>query len=194
MNFVSEHNRIGRERLLAEVQGIKRPWDYFVDESLTAARCLKFEEGLLSKDWQQKTMGGRLFYGDAELRWGLAGGEFDLWLLYEADDPPTGADVIRNVRSEDLRYYCFGTWNGDKDKRCFLDGRLPQPLTYPIEGQGKKDRFYFRVREYSAARPAATSDLKEIVEALNQPRVVASRLLGAAVGFDREKEGGRNAG
>jgi hypothetical protein len=188
MNFVSEYKRIGREGLLAEVQAIKRPWDYFADESLTAARCLKFEEGLLSEDWQQKTISGRLFYADAELRWGLAGGEFDLWLLYEADNPPPGADVIWNVCSKDLRYYCFGTWN-EKEK-CFRDGRLPQPLTYPIEGQGKKDRFYFRVREYSPARPAATSDLKKIVEALNQPRVVASRLFGAGVGFDREKQRG----
>jgi len=185
------YQRIPRAGLSAALNAMQFPWQYFIDQSLDHARCLKFHVGLLTNDWQSKTIGGRLFCPAAEARWRLAGSEFDLWLLSETDE------CLQNARaSVDLRCYCFGTWN--IDKTSFLDGRLPDPIDYPLPGNEENDRFYFTYKEYLVKKPEPTGTQEQImqahIEALNQPRVVATRLVGVGVGADPEEQDHRYAG
>ncbi len=156
---------------------------WLVNYSLTNA-CICDASTSLPSCLEGGTIGGHLFDDSVEARWRLNGDTFDLWTLSESngpDDTPLDCEL--------RRYYCSGTWNGSDKPGIFRDGRLPHAISYPIDPVRQSDRVFFEIKEYSPVEPQSgvvteseEVRLKRVIRELNQPRVVAYRLVRIGVG------------
>jgi len=122
------------------------------------------------------TFSGRIFNPKLEIRWERSGDRALLWRLSET---PSSSAI--SCESCDRPYYLWG----EQDGAAFSEGRIPHPLHYPIQSTAKHDRAFIRVREYRPAKPNPfKSNLEELMDQLNQPRLLAHRFLSLEVGQD----------
>lgn len=152
---------------------------YLVIQSIDKARiCQLSSDDPLGAENFDSTFAGRVFGPNAELRWALHGTELDVWFIQEArsDDTTRSGPYYR----EEVCYYCLGLWKQKEGK--YLEGHIPGDLDYPLVGNAEDDRFYLAVYEYLPAPTLGETDLNKLMNALNRPRVVATRFHGVGVG------------
>jgi hypothetical protein len=171
---------------------------YFINLTLEKALLTEYapnSEGTLGFEAKGRTLGGRVFGPDAECRWQQNRDEFDFWMMKEVPDTMVIAPLALNlpdarVDQETLsvlkaayeqKYFCIGRWRANPAPGAFYEGRFPNPIVYPEAGSTKNDRFFFRVREYRPWPSTGLADPVSLTNALNQPRVLAYRLIGVGV-------------
>ena len=186
----AEHELIERDELKKWLEQ-RLPWvgtpAYLVHQTIQKARFVKLPTGVLAEMDPKATFAGRIFGLEAELRWALHGGKFDVWSIREAN--PAVNEHLRPLYREEVHYYCLGQWdpNPDPDKSRYREGHIPGELKYPVAGSSKGDRFRVEVYEYLPAPELGTIKPDEIAKALNRPRIVAARLYAVGSGRTTEK-------
>jgi len=152
---------------------------YLASQSIDKARFCQLPSGdLLGAENFDSTFAGRVFGPNAELRWALHGSEVDVWSIREAGANET--TQLGPYYREEVCYYCLGLWKQEEGK--YLEGHIPGELKYPLDGNAEDDRFYVAVYEYLPAPALGETDLNKLMNALNRPRVVATRFHGVGVG------------
>ena len=122
---------------------------------------------------------GRIFGGQAEVRWIREGSEWRIWSIREAE---TGSEPYRR---QSRRYYLWGVAKDGK----FSEDRIPGVPDYPVLQRPKdEDRAFIEVMEYARLWTDVTTpeDLEELEKHLNQPRVAAHRFYNLSCGRDPE--------
>ena len=124
---------------------------------------------------------GRIFGPDAEVRWLRDSSGFHLWHLAAAENGDAYEMKQRN-------YYALGYWKNGH----FFESSLPAPIAYPVPPDPKlhdEDRPYFVALEYYRQPPSVWPGDPAAVQALlNQPRLVAYRLIAFQFGQESARE------
>ena len=136
-----------RQWIEAELPSVGSP-AYWIDQ--TADKLPVFvklpDSPSVPSDWEPgKSLTGRAFGPDVELRWLASGTGFRSW------------KISRWNQDEEVRsYYCLGTQSKDG---VFREGNLNTPLSYP-EGLpcGENFRPFVKVAELKASKPQAFED------------------------------------
>lgn len=100
---------------------------------------------------------GQIFNEHAELRWRQTEGKYAVLLLTEQNNPPEGFQpldgspftVVCPSQKEAHGFLLWGT-RQRKDSN-FLETRIPRPLRYPIQTNGKPPQLVYRLYQEGAA-------------------------------------------
>jgi hypothetical protein len=126
------------------------------------------------------TYGGCLFGAEAEIRWRREAGRWHLWWLSEKAPGEGRQARLLRCRRRKAHYYLVGVWQ--KDGR-YGEPHFKEVPEYPLKESPKEgDRARLEVMEYLAHREA----VGDPEASLNQPRLVAYRLMGLSSGRDEE--------
>ncbi len=132
------------------------------------------------------TFSGRIFDRDFEIRWQLAGTNAYLWRFSEVANSDPSREGVFDCEYCDRKYYLWGEWTGgDGESSMFQEGRMPEAKVYPVKAVREHDRAFIEVREYRPAMPSRFEEgLVDLMQQLNQPRLLAHRFLGVGVHQD----------
>lgn len=127
--------------------------------------------------------GGRVFDKEREVRWLRAGAGYTVWHLKEGS-----GEAVRAIQR---RYYLLGEWKDGARRETHLPTDLGRQYEgWRIADTGGTGRWYVMVEEYLAsALNAAKLAVGEMERRLNEPRIVAHRLVGVGIGQDNDVNG-----
>ncbi|MGQ9626630.1 MAG: hypothetical protein ACUVV0_06970 [Anaerolineae bacterium] len=126
-------------RRAADLAATLAPFDgelkYAYVESMAEAELVRYGE------WGDYGLAfwtlGRAFGPELEIRWEREGGDYNLLLLSEKEDfAPEGWRKVEEAEvDEERKIFLWGTYR--QRERKWIETRIPRPLRYPVEGNGR---------------------------------------------------------